>query len=100
MRVLFFLIFLGFLMTSSPSARAGDACTAKGLAGVAPKVSSLRGDGHVQPPCAGLLQGNFSLYVTLTGKLAATGADDLLERFGTISALQGLPYWSFSENRR
>lgn len=100
MRVFFCLIFLGFLMTSSPSARAGEACTAKDLAGAAPKVAAWHSNGQGQPACAGLLKGNFSLYVTLSGRIAATTADSLLQRFGAVSALRGLPYWSFSENKR
>jgi hypothetical protein len=99
MRVFFCLVFLGFLMTLSPTAEAATSCTANSHA-IAPAVSVWHKDDGNQPACAGLLKGNFSLYVTLTGRLAAATADGLLQRFGAVSALRGLSYWSFSENRR
>lgn len=101
MRVLFFLIFLGFIMSYTPSAQAQSACAAKVSSGTAPAVKAWPGgDARGLPTCAGLLKGNFSLYVTLTGRLAAASAEEMLQRFGAVSSLRGLPYWSFSESRR
>jgi hypothetical protein len=101
MRVFLCLFFLGFLMALPVSARAGDSCTPKDLAGAMPKVWATHGDSaQSRPACADLIKGQFSLYVTLTGQLAPATADNLLRRFGAVSALHGLPYWSFSEGRR
>lgn len=101
MRVLFLLILLGFTMAFSPTAEAGQSCTMKNRAGATPEVSAWHGNNAGGlPACASLLKGDFKLYVTLTGRLAAASAEKMLQRFATVSGLRDLPYWSFSENRR
>lgn len=100
MRILSCLIFLSFLMSISPSAQAQSICTIKTSLEAIPDVAAWHKDDARKPDCAGLLNGDFSLYVSLVGKLPAANSDDILERFGAVSLLRGLPYWSFSENRR
>lgn len=48
--------------------------------------------------CASLFPGDFTLYLTLTGSFRdQAAADSVLRRFGVISALQGVRYWSVKD---
>src|SRR5262245_63378838 len=50
------------------------------------------------PACTGLTAKGDGVLVAVAGSFAFTGsADDLLERFGAVSALKGLKYWSVTE---
>jgi hypothetical protein len=51
------------------------------------------------PGCAAWASGDYSAVVTLSGDFAFDGsADDLLLRFGRISSLVGIRYWSVGDN--
>ena len=53
------------------------------------------------PDCTGLRSRDFELLVRLTASFAAPGElADQLARFGAVSALKGMPYWSFTERKR
>src|SRR5262249_7628225 len=71
----------------------------------APAVATaLRGDGAArwQPPaCTGWQGDDFRVLVAVAGRFRAAGdADALLARFGAVSRLAGLRYWSVSSARR
>jgi len=52
------------------------------------------------PDCTGLRSRDFALLVELVGSVHSSGsADDLLARFGAISAWRGLRYWSVTDAR-
>ena len=69
----------------------------------APNVVVWRDDdatsgGTASRTCSGWRPGDFSLLVTLAGSFRYAGsAEDLLDRFGRISALRGIRYWSVSD---
>ncbi len=53
------------------------------------------------PDCAGLRTKEFELLVGLTASFAAPGdLADMLTRFGAVSSLKGLPYYSFTDRKR
>jgi hypothetical protein len=50
------------------------------------------------PACAGFTKKGDGVLVAVAGSFPFTGsADDLLARFGAVSALKGLKYWSVTE---
>jgi len=52
------------------------------------------------PDCSGLNLRNFTLLVALTGSFSTEEkSDDLLMRFGAISSLRGIRYWSVTDDR-
>lgn len=56
--------------------------------------------GIVAAECAKWLPDNFPLKIALTGSFRHKGnASDLLARFGKISSLRGVQYWSVTDNR-
>ena len=67
-------------------------------------VQSWLQDGHQDgpaPDCGGLRGREFELLVRLTASFAAPGElADMLLRFGAVSTLKGMPYWSFSDKKR
>lgn len=59
-----------------------------------------RQDGPL-PDCSGLRARDFELLVRVVGSYQAPGElVDQLARFGGVSHLKGLPYWSFTDGRR
>lgn len=63
-------------------------------------LSGGRQDGPL-PDCSGLRSRDFELLVRVTGSyLAAGNVADQLARFGEVSHLKGLSYWSFTDRRR
>jgi len=61
-------------------------------------------DGHQdgpRPDCTGLRTREFELLVRVTASFSsALDATGLLARMGAVSALKGMPYWSFTEKKR
>lgn len=51
------------------------------------------------PPCASWITPRFSKLVAVMGIVHAASMDELRGRFGAISHLRGLPYWSVSDHR-
>ncbi|HEY7608936.1 MAG TPA: DUF6675 family protein [Alphaproteobacteria bacterium] len=68
-----------------------------------PNVAIWRDDGGTRsewafPGCSGWRPGEFKLVVALAGSFPHQGgADELLYRFGRISELRGIRYWSVSD---
>src|ERR1700712_3882025 len=63
-----------------------------------PKVQSKTVTGWVAPACLGWDGPSPTLLVAITGRLHAPGgADTLLERFGAVSRIKGVRYWSVTE---
>lgn len=53
------------------------------------------------PDCSGLRTREFELLVRVTaGFASALDVNGLLGRIGAVSALRGMPYWSFTDQRR
>src|SRR5215467_12139960 len=58
------------------------------------------GDSWSPPECTGWTGTDFRLLVALTGHIGdGLSADQLLSRFGAVSSLAGLRYWSATESR-
>lgn len=58
------------------------------------------GDSWTPPPCTGWTGSDFRLIVALAGRIdGGLTADEVLVRFGSISSLVGLRYWSATEHR-
>ncbi len=60
----------------------------------------ITGNTSTAPDCVGLNLHNFTLLVALTGSFSSKDSGDtLLIRFGSISSLKGIHYWSVTDNR-
>ena len=72
-------------------------------AGAQPSVQVLKGDEAKRwkpAACTGWREGESHVVVALAGTLpGATNIEELLDRFGAVSALQGVRYWSVSDQQ-
>jgi hypothetical protein len=89
---------------SAPSppcgAGSGPAYPLPGAPPIAHAWHGVAASGWLPPACLGWAGQDFSLLVTLAGSFHYTGsADDLLARFGAVSAYRGIRYWSVTDRR-
>lgn len=109
MRILLVSFLLAFLSVLPAGAASPPLCEADtrpvpAAPGLPARVSSWTQEdaksGKISPSCMKWGARDHKLSVALAGSFHATGEKEVLARFGAISHLGGLQYWSWSEKKR
>lgn len=107
MKVLLLVLFIGLYPFQSSASESSGLCSAgKSInfpqVGKSPLISSWRANdadrGEISEECLRLLPGAFKLSVAAAARIKIRGgADAVLDRFGAISTMVGIKYWSLTD---